>query len=178
MITPAPYAATRAERARAVAPLRAQGLTHREIAERLGLSRSYVSELVADPDGTMLAARIARNRGACEDCGKPTFGGNGKAKAPARCDACYRASIASEHGTPSRYQAGCSCDECRRANREAHAKLKGRTPPSHGYSGYTNYACRCLVCRNAHRHYHRANGYEYQKRYAERQRNKRLADAA
>ena len=38
---------------------------------------------------------------------------------------------------------------CRRANRDATRALKGKTPPTHGESGYMNYGCRCDVCKAA-----------------------------
>ena len=59
------------------------------------------------------------------------------------------------HGTSSRYRSRrfpCRCEECRRANRERCAELKGQEPPHHGtYSGYINYGCRCKACKEAHR---------------------------
>jgi hypothetical protein len=59
------------------------------------------------------------------------------------------------HGTASRYRSrryACRCDECRRANREKCAELRGQEPPQHGtYSGYVNYGCRCKACKEANR---------------------------
>ncbi|MGH7426528.1 MAG: hypothetical protein ACREJP_10245 [Candidatus Methylomirabilales bacterium] len=51
------------------------------------------------------------------------------------------------------YSQGCRCEDCRGYNRrnveDWRAKVKGKEPPKHGRSGYTNYACRCEVCRKA-----------------------------
>lgn len=76
---------TRAERAAEATRLRAQGLSQLEIAERLGVSRSYASDLYGDPDRKKALARRERYRGVCEICGKPTTGSEGRAKAPRRC---------------------------------------------------------------------------------------------
>lgn len=74
--------------ARAVRELR-EGpprLTHAEVAQVLGISRSYASELYRDPEGVGAAARRTRSRGACADCGKPTaWRTGGPAK---RCNSC------------------------------------------------------------------------------------------
>ena len=56
------------------------------------------------------------------------------------------------HGTRSTYlYYRCSCDACRRSNREHQETLKDREPPVHGESGYGNYGCRCAVCKRAWR---------------------------
>lgn len=77
--------------ARRAATLRAEGLVYREIAERLGVSRSYTSELIQDPDGSRARARKDGYRGECIDCGAPTSGSDGRGKAPSRCDSCSHA---------------------------------------------------------------------------------------
>lgn len=46
---------TRAERYAEAKRLRAKGLTQKEIATRLGVSRSYVGDILADPDDTRRA---------------------------------------------------------------------------------------------------------------------------
>jgi hypothetical protein len=129
------------------ARLRGEGLTYREIAERMGLAESTVSELVSDPDGSKVRERKARYGGTCEVCGGPTDGSYGLAKAPKRCAKCLPRA---QHGR-TRYSKGCRCDECRRANTEYKAALrKTKTPPKHGKSGYMNYGCRCDICRKEH----------------------------
>jgi DNA-binding MarR family transcriptional regulator len=81
-------AETRADRARTVAQLRDQGLPQREIAERTGLSRSYVSELLGDTNGAKANARRDRYRGTCKGCGARTTGGDGPGAAPDYCWHC------------------------------------------------------------------------------------------
>lgn len=78
---------TRAERVAAVQRLRRDGLTIIEVAESLGVSRSYVSALLYDPDRSKELARRASYAGACEVCGAPTDGSNGRAGAPRYCQA-------------------------------------------------------------------------------------------
>lgn len=70
------------------ATLRADGLVQREIAERMGLSRSMVSGLLSDPDGSKVRARKASYGGTCVDCGARTDGSNGPGDAPERCKLC------------------------------------------------------------------------------------------
>lgn len=81
---------TRAEQAARAAELRATGMLQREIAETMGISRSYVAELVNDPDGAKQAARRERYRGTCETCGAKTSGCNGRGDAPTHCARCFR----------------------------------------------------------------------------------------
>lgn len=67
-----------------------------------------------------------------------------------------------EHGTLSRYQRGCSCDACRRANAASVAQRKARAagtakPWMHGrLNTYNYYACRCEACCQANRDYQTA----------------------
>lgn len=68
--------------------LREQGLMIREIAELLGISRSYAGGLLTDPDGSRDRARKASYSGVCADCGFPTSGSDGAALAPGRCIWC------------------------------------------------------------------------------------------
>lgn len=67
------------------AELRAEGRLQREIAELLGVSRSYAASLLADPDGTKDRERKKQYGGTCLTCGAATDGGNGRAKAPRYC---------------------------------------------------------------------------------------------
>ncbi len=54
------------------------------------------------------------------------------------------------------YNQGCRCETCKVAARAYMRGLKGKPAPTHGYSGYTNYACRCSVCKQGHADYERA----------------------
>jgi hypothetical protein len=67
---------TREERLEQIRPLLAEGLTHREISERLGISRSHVSHLCSPKSyaTTLRLSREAKRRrtGTCVDCGGPT----------------------------------------------------------------------------------------------------------
>jgi hypothetical protein len=83
-------AVTRAERVTEVRSFLAQGLNAAAIAKRLGLSRSYVTSLISDPEGVIEDARRQRSAGKCMDCGGPTRNGGARAK-PSRCAACARA---------------------------------------------------------------------------------------
>jgi hypothetical protein len=65
-----------------------QGYTIAEIAVLVGKSYSSVANLLADPDGRKQRARRMRYQGTCVDCGRPTNGSNGYAKAPTRCAPC------------------------------------------------------------------------------------------
>lgn len=79
---------TRAEKVARAQALRAEGLTFREIGERMGAAIQTVDSWLNDPDGSRLAARKASYRGTCVDCGAPTNGNDGRAKAAARCVPC------------------------------------------------------------------------------------------
>lgn len=154
----------RAERVAEAAELRTLGLTQQQIADRMGLSPSYVQALLTDPTGEKEIARRKRYGRLCENCGKLTDGSGGRAKAPRLCLACRTKARAPEHGTYSRYTAGCRCEFCRAANAAHQRTLKGRTPPTHGYSGYRNYGCRCEICTAANRDYQWLHS-EYQQRW-------------
>lgn len=73
-----------------------------------------------------------------------------------------------EHGSRSRYCAGCRCEDCTRANREYnrenHRKLareRGIKPRVAKHGTYSKYrlGCRCDKCMEAHRLYRRAQNY-------------------
>jgi DNA-binding CsgD family transcriptional regulator len=49
--------------------MREEGMIYREIGELLGVSVSYVQELISDPDGARAWER--KHQLCCEDCGKP-----------------------------------------------------------------------------------------------------------
>lgn len=54
----------------------------------LGISRSYVRDLIYDPDGAKSHARKESYRGTCERCGASTNGSDGPGKAPKLCAVC------------------------------------------------------------------------------------------
>jgi hypothetical protein len=68
--------------------LRGAGWTALQIAHELEISRSYASELYLDPTGERARARKARYAGTCQECGSPTYGGDGRAAAPKMCERC------------------------------------------------------------------------------------------
>jgi hypothetical protein len=83
---------TRAERYRQVRELRDKGLLQSVIADQLGVSRSYVSDLLADPDGSKQRARRDLYSQPCPECGEPMDGSNGLGQdAPGRCKKCSNA---------------------------------------------------------------------------------------
>lgn len=93
----------RLELARRAAELRDAGLTHRQIAQRLGISRSYANELLLDPDGSKARARKDGYRQPCPECGRPMGGGDGPAGTPERCESCARQKLSDERfWTPDR----------------------------------------------------------------------------
>lgn len=73
-----------------VRELRATGITQAGVAERLGLSRSYTSELETDPAGSKAAARKERYRLPCPRCGALMSGSDGISGAPGHCVSCSR----------------------------------------------------------------------------------------
>jgi hypothetical protein len=76
-----------------------------------------------------------------------------------------------KHGTSTRYQAGCRCEECTRAwrryqskrRKERWAYTQANGLPSdvrHSSTAYSNWGCRCAVCTEAWRIYYS----DYQRR--------------
>lgn len=65
-----------------------EALTMQQVANRLGLSRSYVSDLLADPNGELARARKDSYSLPCPDCGKPMSGSGGIRASPERCRDC------------------------------------------------------------------------------------------
>lgn len=95
----------------------------------LAANRTYQAEWRARNYAKVMEQQRANRKrygGRCEDCGKPTDGSNGHAKAPKKCLKCYNAARRPEHGTKSRYEGGCRCDDCRRANAEAQRAWRAR----------------------------------------------------
>lgn len=68
--------------------LRAQGLTWREVGERLDVPTQTAHGWVSDPDGAKMRARRDSYRGTCIDCEARTDGSNGRDGAPERCHEC------------------------------------------------------------------------------------------
>ena len=91
----------RKQRAETVAVLRQQGMPWRQIADRLGISRSYASALGTDPERRKELLRRERYGGACLGCGKKTDGSNGYRGAPSYCISCH-ARLVATHWTPKR----------------------------------------------------------------------------
>jgi hypothetical protein len=78
---------TREERIAQAAPLKAQGLTYREIAERLGVSLQTVKRCFSDrsyeTDRRLSREAKRRRTGICEDCGAVTrYTGHGQDVSP------------------------------------------------------------------------------------------------
>src|ERR1700690_4048261 len=66
-----------------------EGLSIRQIADRLGRSPATVKAYFYDPTGEKARAVKARYRGACRLCGADTQPRNGKGDAYAYCKACH-----------------------------------------------------------------------------------------
>ena len=162
------------------------GLTYAQIGEDFGVSRQRVGQLLgplglANEQGPLKkAARVQALREAydrimegtstlTEEAARLDYKSN-RSLRTALYDLGLRIVLDREeppHGTMARYRShiyACRCEECRRANRDRQAALKGTEPPQHGHSGYINYECRCQVCKEANRLYVRT------KKAAQRQR--------
>lgn len=87
---------TRVEKIARAQAFRSEGLKLREIAQRMGVSTSTVSDYLTDPDRSKAVARKRRYGGTCEDCGGPTHGGNGHARAPDLCLKCSAVRVGAE----------------------------------------------------------------------------------
>jgi hypothetical protein len=94
-----------------------ESLSRKDIAEQLGITPSYVTELKADPDGSRAKARKASYAGTCEACGNPTNGSNGPGKAARFCTHC----------SPAHQQLVWTVDEVLRVLRELATSL-GHVP--------------------------------------------------
>lgn len=77
----------RAERHAQVVAMKERGMTFKQIAAELGLSRSAVTDAYYDPAGEKARARKAARNGTCRDCGAPTKN-SGAVIPPERCRAC------------------------------------------------------------------------------------------
>jgi hypothetical protein len=75
-------------RAREAAGLRRKGMAVAKIAVAMGLSRSYVSSLLNDPDGSGDKKRKEGYRLPCPICGTLMSGSDGYSAGPRHCQAC------------------------------------------------------------------------------------------
>lgn len=80
----------RGRRASTAQSLKEFGYSALEISKQMDLSRSYISSLLTDPDGTKDAARKKSYSGICKVCGGPTSGSNGRSRAPSQCAKCIQ----------------------------------------------------------------------------------------
>jgi hypothetical protein len=78
----------RLEKAQRAAELREQGYSVTSIGRLMGISRSYASGLLTDPDGSKDRARKESYGGVCEECGGPTSGAEGPAHVARWCYHC------------------------------------------------------------------------------------------
>jgi hypothetical protein len=84
---------TRADRYAEFSFLRKYGRTPNQIASACRVCANYVRDVLDDPDGNKARARKAGYRGVCVDCGRPTNGSSGRARAPERCVRCSNRKI-------------------------------------------------------------------------------------
>ncbi len=68
------------------------------------------------------------------------------------------------HGTASRYNNGCRCDECRAGRARVNYQWRRQRDPNnqpedtHGtLNGYVNWSCRCERCREARHDYYQTH---------------------
>jgi transcriptional regulator with XRE-family HTH domain len=88
-----PYAVITSERRAKVEQaryLQSLGLAQREIAARMGVGRSTVSEYLHDPWRQKAARRRQGYQGICASCGKPTAGDLGPGRARPLCIGCIQ----------------------------------------------------------------------------------------
>jgi transposase len=65
-----------------------EGLSGKEIAQRMGRSHATIRGYFYDPDASKARALKERYRGQCESCGAPTSGGDGPGRPRPRCIRC------------------------------------------------------------------------------------------
>jgi len=73
-----------------------EGLSGKQIAERMGRSHATIRSYFYDPDASKARATKERYRGTCETCGTPTSGGNGPGQAKNHCPRCVTRTISGE----------------------------------------------------------------------------------
>lgn len=172
-----------AERVQTVRRLAVEGLSDREIGGQLGLSKAAVEKIRRNhsiPPGKTIAVapevlntiRLMASEGASDSeigravgMSKAAVWGVRKRHDIQKADVHYASSRTNKkvirprqqhvHGTPSMYNSGCRCDDCRAANAERIRGLRarrrerlktGEAEIEHGLSAYNNWGCRCEVC--------------------------------
>jgi hypothetical protein len=65
-----------------------EGMSGKEIAQRLGARTRRSRSYFYDPDASKASTVKQRYRGQCESCGAPTSGGDGPGRARRRCVRC------------------------------------------------------------------------------------------
>lgn len=70
-----------------IASLQEDGLSTKEIAERLGLKETSIRNALADPDNSKRAKRRENYQGQCGDCGTTTYS-DGTSRPSERCPSC------------------------------------------------------------------------------------------
>lgn len=143
------------------------GLTYQEIADRYGVTRQRVQQLIGN--GIKAAhygrAKKERRREQMSEVHRAITGGVTTVEREAdklgikpeslveslrRLGLKFPRKESPLHGTYYRYSRGCRCPECKAGQREYFQQMKLREPPRHGTaSAYRNYACRCDLCRAA-----------------------------
>jgi hypothetical protein len=114
-----------------------EGLTLSEIGRRFDITRERVRQIVKAHG----APSLTRSRSKSRTEARRIFRAVG---------ICARLKHNRRHGTRYSYvHHRCSCEACREAARLYQSSLRGSPAPSHGLSGYVNYACRCAVCKRA-----------------------------
>lgn len=166
-------APTSKQRIESIRRMAAEGASDPEIGERLGLSKDAVNKIRRNhgipsgkpqsvPGETVDMIRTMAGGGASDtEIGK-TVGMSRSAVQAIRKRRGIEAGSKPQthvHGTPSMYNSGCRCDECRACQRdrakEQQAKRAAKVRAGvavfeHGVSGYRNWGCRCDECSAAH----------------------------
>ena len=150
------------------------GLTLQQIADREGISRQRVAQIIGRQNGLRPSPeweQLRVERQAAVDRileGSSTVAEeaekSGVTEAAIRAYSIDRLGIqlpsqltqSPAHGTVYRYNRGCRCDECKQAIRDAHIRRREAGPKKHGTpSAYSNYGCRCRRCTKAYSVYQR-----------------------
>lgn len=143
------------------------GLTYQEIADRYGITRQRVQQLIGDQikEAHYGRAKKERREKQFRAAHRALLRGATTVEREAEALGIMPQSLRTGlnrlglklpvkesplHGTYYRYSRGCRCPECRAAQQEHFRQMKLREPPRHGTaSAYRNYGCRCDPCRAA-----------------------------